>query len=215
MMEQDYVAPEHGKDGFNCPHCNAFAHQEWRHYVNATEERMGGLTNYLSNLSISICARCNEHAIWVHDQLVFPNQSIAPRASSDMPEKVKEDYEEARSIFNQSPRGAAALLRLSIQELVKVLGEKGKDLNSDIGNLVKKGLPERIKQALDIVRVVGNNAVHPGEININDNPDVALKLFKLVNLIIEYMITQPKEVSGLFEVLPPGAKEAIDKRDQK
>jgi hypothetical protein len=132
-----------------------------------------------------------------------------------MPEKVKEDYEEARSIFNQSPRGAAALLRLSIQELVKVLGEKGKDLNSDIGNLVKKGLPERIKQALDIVRVVGNNAVHPGEININDNPDVALKLFKLVNLIIEYMITQPKEVSGLFEVLPPGAKEAIDKRDQK
>jgi len=132
-----------------------------------------------------------------------------------MPQNVNEDYEEARSIFNQSPRGAAALLRLAIQKLVKELGESGKDLNTDIGNLVKKGLSERIQQALDVVRVVGNNAVHPGLINVDDNPDIALNLFKLVNLIVEHMITQPKEVGELFESLPDGAKGQIAERDKK
>jgi hypothetical protein len=214
-MEQDYVSPEIGKDGFNCPHCNAFAHQEWRYSINAYENKLGGKTDNLPLLRVSICAKCHQYAIWLVDKLIFPNKCIAPVASSDMPEKVKMDYEEARSIFGQSPRSAAALLRLAIQKLVKELGEKSKDLNQDIGNLVKNGLPERIQKALDIVRVVGNNAVHPGEIDIDDNPEVALKLFKLVNLIIEHMITQPKEVNSLFEVLPPKAKEQIDKRDNK
>ena len=94
------------------------------------------------------------------------------------------------------------------------LGEKGKDLNEDIGNLVKKGLPERIQKALDTVRVVGNNAVHPGQIVIEDNPKIALSLFKLVNLIVEHMITMPKEVEQVYNTLPQGAKDQIKKRDK-
>ena len=33
-------------------------------------------------------------------------------------------------------------------------------------------------------------------------------------IIVEYMIAMPKQVSGLFDGLPPKAKEAIAKRDQ-
>lgn len=30
-MKDDYVAPEFDVDAFNCPHCAAYAHQEWSH----------------------------------------------------------------------------------------------------------------------------------------------------------------------------------------
>ena len=50
---------------------------------------------------------------------------------------MQADYQEAREIVNASPRGAAAILRFVIQTLKKELGEEGRDINSDIGELVK------------------------------------------------------------------------------
>ena len=72
-----------------------------------------------------------------------------------------------------------ALLRLALQKLCKELGEGGKDINSDIANLVKKGLRPSIQKALDIVRVTGNESIHPGVLDMKDNRDVALKLLSL------------------------------------
>lgn len=81
---------------------------------------------------------------------------------------------------------------------------------------MKKGLPSKIQKALDIVRVVGNDSVHPGLIDINDDPDIVNKLFQLINLIAEAMITQPKEVDALYDTLiSDGKKQAIAKRDEE
>jgi hypothetical protein len=79
---------------------------------------------------------------------------------------MQEDDQEACSILAQSPRGAAAFRRLCIQQLCVQLGEKGRDLNTDIGNRVKKGLPVQRQQALDIVSVLGNNTTHSGHIDL-------------------------------------------------
>ena len=49
------------------------------------------------------------------------------------------------------------------------MGEKGKDINTDIGNLVKKGLPIKVQESLDILRVIGNEAVHPGQLDLKDD----------------------------------------------
>lgn len=77
-------------------------------------------------------------------------------------------------------------------------------------------LPARVQQALDVVRVVGNNAVHPGQIDFDDedNADVAAALFDLTNLIVDKMITEPRTVEELYARLPQGALEAIVRRDQ-
>jgi hypothetical protein len=66
---------------------------------------------------------------------------------------------------------------------------------------------------LDTVRVIGNNAVHPGQIDLNDTSEVAASLFRLVNAIVEQMITHPKQVAELYGSLPAAALEAIERRD--
>lgn len=125
------------------------------------------------------------------------------------------DFEEARSIVNASPRGAAALMRLVIQKLCAHLGEKGKSIDDEIGSLVAKGLSPLIQRALDVVRVVGNESVHPGTIDMRDDRETALRLFELVNLIADQMISQPNVVKKLYDQLPAEKLAAIEKRDAR
>lgn len=152
-----YEPPEYEKDSYNCPFCNAYAYQGWSAGVRYSCARMGQLSD--SDLQVARCGKCYNVTIWYKEKLIYPLYSTAPFPSPDLPGEIKEDYEEARSIVSLSPRGSAALLRLAIQKLCQLLGEKGKDINDDIGNLVKKGLPTGVKEALDIVRVIGNGAV--------------------------------------------------------
>jgi hypothetical protein len=173
-MKEKYVAPKLKADAFHCLHCEVYAHQRW--YGGALHYKEGGFEALEGEkkLSISTCQRCGKYCLWVDEALLYPVSSVAPIPVEDMPEEVKGDYIEARNIINGSPRAASALLRLAIQKLMVSLGEKGEHLNADIGNLVKKGLPITVQQALDCVRVIGNNAVHPGELDLKDDRETAL-----------------------------------------
>ena len=84
-----------------------------------------------------------------------------------------------------------------------------------IGNLVKNGLPTTVQKALDAVRVIGNKAVHPGQIAFDvDDKSTAETLMKLLNIISERLITEPKEIDGIFDALPQSVKDSIEKRDK-
>ncbi|MFK4324745.1 hypothetical protein ABH965_001407 [Bacillus sp. RC97] len=166
-------------------------------------------------LWLSRCAHCNVATIWYDEELVVPNISLAAAPHIDMPESIKSDYIEASSIVTKSPRGAAAILRLCLQKLMFELGEKGENINKDIASLVKKGLAAEVQQALDTLRVIGNNAVHPGELDLSDDIETSLALFELINFIIEEQITKKNKIASLFSKLPTGAKSAIEKRDAK
>jgi hypothetical protein len=193
---------------FNCPFCMAYAHQNWTQCTRSAY--------YIDKLFIAVCSHCSKLSVWYDEKMVYPDKTNIIEPNYDLNEDIKKDYLEAASILNKSPRGAAALLRLSIQKLCKQLGESGKNINDDIASLVKKGLPAQIQKALDIVRVVGNESVHPGQIDLNDNQEIANKLFDLINIIAQVMITQPKEISALYEnIIPDDRKEAIEKRDNK
>lgn len=181
-----------------------FEHNEKSHYCEPD----------IANVSISRCYSCEKLSVWIHDRILHPPQRVGIEPNSDLPPDILRDYDEARLILDASPRGAAALLRLAIQKLCAQLGEAGKNINDDIASLVKKGLDKRVQQALDIVRVVGNDAVHPGQIDLRDDRGTATKLFGLVNLIAEKMITEPKHVEALYGSLPEAKRQAIEKRDQ-
>lgn len=167
----------------------------------------------LKNLFVSKCYSCDEHTLWIADNIIYPASTSVIEPSADMPQSLISDFREAAAILDRSPRGAAALLRLCIQKLMVELSEKGKNVDHDIGALVKKGLDPKIQKALDVVRVIGNNAVHPGQIDLKDDKSIAFTLFNLVNLIVESMISTPKHIDSLYSQLPEGVLKAIEKRD--
>jgi len=213
-----YEPPEFQKEAFTCPHCDVYANFYWKEGKEEAWLKGGGRAYVDNDLHIGTCTHCQGRIVWFVDQhnayMLWPfGVANAPLPHDEMPEDVKSDYVEARSICGLSPRGAAALLRLAIQKLCKHLGESGENINADIGALVQKGLPVQIQQALDVVRVTGNNAVHPGELRLEDNPEIVSALFGLINLIVDNRIAEPKRIQELYGALPEGALQGIEKRD--
>lgn len=223
MANDTKSSPSHLADSFVCPHCNVYSKQNWYAILGGLPKKYDGqglvldkFEPFRGDLWVSECDHCGEYDFWAGEILKSPSGSSGPRPNEDMPEDVKADFEEARKIVSLSPRGAAALLRLAVQKLCKHLGGSGDNINADIAILVKHDLPERIQKALDTVRVVGNSAVHPGQIDLIDDEETAHKLFDLINLIVDYMISKPKAIDDLFDKkVPDNLKDAIKKRDGK
>lgn len=221
MNKQQYFSPEYASEQFHCPHCGVFAKQLWA-FLDATYSWRTGTKihsvrhfdeNLPSSWSISSCEHCGRKIIWLDEKMVYPKIIKVSGPNKDLGDDIKKDYFEAANIFDDSPRASAALLRLALQKLCKQLGEKGENINHDISNLVKKGLNPLVQKSLDSLRIAGNNAVHPGEINLNEEPEKVLKLFELINFIAEKMISEPKEIESFYDNLPENAKDAVKKRD--
>lgn len=215
-----HIAPTLRQKSFHCPNCGVLAEQTWAtsvsgHYTQTQPNGQQIGTQYrLTNYQTAKCTHCQNFSVWLTDKMVYPLSGTVEMANSDLPDDIKNDYNEAKDIVNISPRGAAALLRLAVQKLCIHLGEKGTNINDDIKSLVKKGLPQTMQQALDSVRVVGNNAVHPGTIDLNDNIEIAYALFGFVNIICEMLISQPKKVKEYYERhIPENIRNGIEKRD--
>lgn len=217
-MSKNYIAPRIDLKAYTCPHCNTLSQVEIAgHYMRSDfvpdlgRLERGHYTNYIT---IHKCQSCGKKILWIDDEYIYPD-IIAEEANPDMPESVRRLYEEAGLIYNKSPRAACALLRLAVENLCQELGQVDRDINKNIAALVQKGLPPSIQKALDTVRVVGNKAVHPGQIAIDvDDVNTAKMLMRLLNMIVERMITEPKELEEVYGLLPKSTREAIERRDQ-
>ena len=212
---KQYIEPQKNLGKYTCPHCNTISQMEKEtHIFNSDAYEIGGGTfDYRNRLTIHKCQCCGKKIIWIDDDYIYPD-IIAEEANSDMPESVLQLYDEAGSIYNKSPRAACALLRLAIDKLCNELGETDRDINKNIGELVKKGLPQTVQKALDVVRVVGNKSVHPGQISFDvDDKGTAIMLMHLINIIVDRMISEPNEIDSLYQGLPESVKESINKRD--
>ncbi|MGO9121103.1 MAG: DUF4145 domain-containing protein [Desulfomonilaceae bacterium] len=238
-MNMSYTAPERDETPFHCPHCNVMAQQKWQRLLWEDLIRYARSQHYeveehspmppakleippmsldpdnSDMLAICECQNCKGISIWLYDQMLYPD-GYAPPPNSDLNDEIKRDYLEAGSIVNKSPRGAAALLRLCIEKLCDQLGAKGKGINEQIGYLVReKNLDPRIQQSLDVVRVIGNESVHPGIMDLRDDKETAMSLFRLINVIADMMVTQPKHIQEMYDKLPDGKKKGIHDRDKR
>lgn len=223
MQQSEFFPPIIGKGEYHCPYCNVYAKQFYAHLIATNQFQWQSVVDHQSGFNehlprdwiVTKCQHCGNVAFWHNESMVFPKKGVAPLPNTDLSDEIKADYTEASNVLADSPRAAAALLRLALQKLCKQLGEKGENINEDIKSLVAKGLNPLVQKSLDALRITGNNAVHPGEINLTENPERALRLFELINFIADKMITEPKEIERFYVDLPANALKAIEQRDKK
>lgn len=233
-MSLKYTAPDRALSAFHCPFCHVYAAMEWGgayrsgYFRNvaatgfmtaepSTAADRSGLyapnTVVLQDLDWARCEHCKQCSLWYKEQLIVPPVlALGPEPVDELPPDIKADFNEARAIGTRSPRGAAALLRLCIQKLCRHLGETDGNLNNAIRSLVSKGLDAAIVEALDTVRVIGNEAVHPLTMDLKDDVATVERLLELVNYIADAMITQPAKRAALFATIPPSKAQGIQKQ---
>jgi hypothetical protein len=207
--------PALGRDRFRCPHagCGVVAMQRWAP-LNAYDQATQGQRN-MADFTAAFCDMCHQWSLWLEDQMVYPLTVRGVAPNLDMPGHVQATYEEARRVAPVSGKSAAGLLRLSLQMLVDDL-EPGKgSIDRKIGQLVERGLDPKVQKAMDVLRIVGNESVHPGTIDLDSDEPLLVSLFGLVNLIVEQMITRPRNLDELFSSMPPQKLAAIEARDSQ
>ncbi len=193
--------PALGKDSFDCPFCDVRSNQVWFYagLGHKFYDEAISIHSSCDGLSFSVCQNrsCGKQALWCREKLVYPKVLLAPFPHQEMPEEVGVLYEEARNIANDSPRAAAALLRTAMEELLNNDEFEGKNLNEKIKKLL---LPEEMKGLFHTVRLVGNNALHRGTIDLTqelDSTSIVNGLFELLNYITEVVIAGPRRMMGI------------------
>lgn len=202
-MQSKHIYPAFELDGFECPLCHTHAHQTW------TNLSKNG--SYMHELKIATCSKCKKYSIWLDKKMIYPASMTITPPNPDMNEDVQKCYNEAIAVYPYSKRAAAALLRLAIEFLCKQLGATSDNLDKAIPELIKKGLDPEIIKPLDAVRVIGNHAIHPGQIDVEEDIDIT-KLFDLINYIAKVLITNKKELNDIISLFPEKDQKAIHNR---
>ncbi|MCM3152244.1 DUF4145 domain-containing protein [Priestia megaterium] len=231
--------PVYEETDFNCPRCGVLTEHEWfpihsihdknKKVTLSLNSNMGKAVTYAPlgsidftakrdwHLTLSICQYCEQYTIWENRNIIYPFETELPSAHEDMPNAVKDIYLEAQQVFKHSPRAAAALLRLAIEILIPLLEDyqiKKAKINTMIGDLVKKGIPDHIQQGLDAIRIYGNEGIHPGDIRLNENTETVMYMFELTNEMVEELITRKKKIRKFYSQIPANKTEGIANRDK-
>ena len=107
----EYFSPQYGSTGFHCPYCNVYADQKWVKTIwktpllntnNIRQVRENNINIEGVVVEVSTCSRCRNPTFWLDEKIIYPPTRMSPPANSDLPDSVKEIYEEASSIANLS-----------------------------------------------------------------------------------------------------------------
>lgn len=177
--------------------------------------------------NIRICSNCGGRDYWEvikkipkdckpEEMSIYSNFEteiikIYPFVSSidDIPDKNMSDEEialfnEAKNIFDQSPKSSAALLRSVLESILRrfFINHSNSMLGKILANEdVQAKLGSDILDVCKACKIIGNQGAHSSlliykEENIND----VKVLFKLINLVTRKLITIPLEEKKLLDI---------------
>lgn len=142
-------------------------------------------------------------------EMIYPTFGLAPPPAEDMPESARIDYNEAALIFKISPRSASALLRLATQKIFIELEKKHnivhdeskkEHLDTIIKSFTNSGiLDQTLNEAANSLRLTGNNAVHPGKLELDHITEITTVLFEFINIIVYELISKPQKINDTYK----------------
>lgn len=137
--------------------------------------------------------------------IMFHPQSAAIKYPDTVPSQIRQDYEEACSIIDRSPKACATLARRCMQGILRDRWDAhGKSLYDEIDS-VKNVVPENDWMAMHALRQTGNIGAHM-EQDVNliidiDNNEAQLILQMVEYLIQHWYIDIPKNNQTLSDVI--------------
>ncbi len=140
-----------GWEEMNCPNCRETIIRFGWYYLEWDPD-LGGWTFV-----------CNDY------MSVHPRSSRREPLGAGVPTEFQSDYQEACDVLSISAKASAALSRRVLQSILNQQGYAGRDLATQIDNLLNetdsnKALPASVKRTVDAIRNFGNFSAHP----IND-----------------------------------------------
>ncbi|MGD0613769.1 MAG: DUF4145 domain-containing protein [Anaerolineales bacterium] len=199
-----------------CPHCKVAVHEAW---ILVGDGAVTFDESEATGIQYLICPECNapiievvsgpveddgdfvldenDHPVITDEKIVYPNSSEIG-LSEDIPDKYKEDFIEALTLVNQSPKASAALSRRLLQSLLTEVAKiNGGPLSKQIEEFCsRKDIPSIIAESVDAIRQVGNFAAHPmkdnstGEI-MQVEPGEAEWSLDVLRGLFDYLFIQP------------------------
>lgn len=127
--------------------------------------------------------------------------SLAKQFPDYIPNYIIEDYQEAYSILNLSPKASATLCRRCLQEMIEDFWKiKGENLYQQIEKLKSKTPIEQWK-AISGIRSIGNIGAHmkkDSNMIIDIDNDEANKLIKLIELLLKQWYVNRHDEQELY-----------------
>ncbi len=239
-MESDrepqlYLSP------FRCPYCRVVAQQDWQQlywqdddssfndaFIRATLLVDKHITFFLFTAQ---CSNCTKASVWraegssdgegaakyVNGRMLFPSKSSTEQLPEGAGDVAVQCYSEAKSIADKSPRAAAALLRVTIEAVCRqVLGERNGTLAELIEKIGEKHhLSETVLDAMTALRLIGNSAVHPGQIDLEnrDSNTTVNELFMLADYIYEQIIELPRKIQQISASIKKNRSNNINEKE--
>lgn len=191
-------------DNFTCPFCNSVFYLDHSTFSSDifSFDTLGTNISYASNKSEEIqlnmyrCPSCKQvtvKTIGLGKQYeneitnIYP-KSLAKQLPHFIPSVIIEDYQEAYSILNLSPKASATLSRRCLQSIIrgfwKITNEK--NLYDEIES-VKDFVSPEVAKAMHSMRQLGNIGAH-SEKDINKIIDVEPHEAEILIKFIEFMI---------------------------
>lgn len=143
-------------------------------------------------------------------------QSSAKPLPDYIPRAIKEDYEEACSILNLSPKASATLARRCLQGMIRDFWKiNEKNLYQEI-EAIKDKVDSDIWEAIDAVRKVGNIGAHM-EKDINqivevDENEAGLLIGLIEMLIEEWYVSRYERKQRLAQIKQLGQNKDIERK---
>ena len=218
------------KDDFTCPFCNhtfPLIPDTYRHYESSFDDSDSSNWNINPPNTIFVkfylCPHCQMVSIVVDGKSnnfkdlhipIYPT-SLAKQFPDYIPKAIRDDYEEAYSIVNLSPKASATLSRRCLQGMIRDFWNINQNNLAKAINELQNKISTSQWKAIDAVRSIGNIGAHmEKDINtiIEVDSDEAEQLLKLIELLIDkWYISRHDEEQLLLDITDI----ANDKKSQK